>query len=328
MSGKAGENLQSTPASLIKAEVSIQVVRIGRKQMTLSVFRQLERDDEITGPIWGWVNYHPDNCADLPAHLHAVWQAGDKLKRATVHYHPQLLKNIYVNSDTNNGHPALTVLAYKALTGTFPWHGLVHKHYDFFCNISDYRSIKNEKAVICIRKKDDGNLAVTAAADDSISSREYNIIIKGILLKTIGEYYWLMKKIEYMGKELSADILNVREAYIDYEEHIREFYRCGQQYSYLDELHPDVKPIIDNCIYRINDIRDNFRELNTAKRILSIRKSELEGIIIQADLADDVGFDDVKIQVANIIDGHIAKYNSLLALWDEVKNSEQLFIAV
>lgn len=45
------------------ATVNIQVIRIGAKQMTLAVFRQLPRMDifdavgNLLAPPWGWVNY-------------------------------------------------------------------------------------------------------------------------------------------------------------------------------------------------------------------------------------------------------------------------------
>lgn len=49
--------------SISTASVDIQVMRVGAKQMTLAVFRQLQRQDifdesgELLAVPWGWVNY-------------------------------------------------------------------------------------------------------------------------------------------------------------------------------------------------------------------------------------------------------------------------------
>src|SRR5215510_10980403 len=49
--------------SISTATVDIQVMRIGTKQMTLAVFRQLpyrnifDRSGTLVAPTWGWVNY-------------------------------------------------------------------------------------------------------------------------------------------------------------------------------------------------------------------------------------------------------------------------------
>lgn len=77
-------------------QVEIQVLKIGAKQMTLSVFRQLTLepifapDGSWRGTPWGWVNYFWDSCgvvalyADLAnkKYLHVVWQDGNTLKRS------------------------------------------------------------------------------------------------------------------------------------------------------------------------------------------------------------------------------------------------------
>lgn len=55
--------VQTDDVSVTTVSVTLQVVRIGVKQMTLSVFRQLpiknifQPDGRLVGPPWGWVNY-------------------------------------------------------------------------------------------------------------------------------------------------------------------------------------------------------------------------------------------------------------------------------
>lgn len=66
-----GKRLQTiedhvTDIRISTATVDIQVMRIGTKQMTLAVFRQLPfseifcRDGNLLAPPWGWVNYDRD----------------------------------------------------------------------------------------------------------------------------------------------------------------------------------------------------------------------------------------------------------------------------
>jgi hypothetical protein len=79
----------STNEVLIKTvSVDIKVITLDKKKMTLSVFRQLEKDvllnDDGTlhGKPWGRVNYYWGNCEE--DHLHIVWQDGEDLKRSCV----------------------------------------------------------------------------------------------------------------------------------------------------------------------------------------------------------------------------------------------------
>jgi hypothetical protein len=67
--------------------VSVQALRIGTKQVTQSVFRQLREEPiidyntgELTGVPWGSVQYFWGACQD-GAHLHVVWHKGDQLRR-------------------------------------------------------------------------------------------------------------------------------------------------------------------------------------------------------------------------------------------------------
>ena len=87
--------------SLSVVGVSIKAVQIGKKQMTLSVFRQLEHEavwDPETfksrGVVWGRVNYFWPDDSDHSYFgfagvfqsqyepVHIVWQAGSALRRS------------------------------------------------------------------------------------------------------------------------------------------------------------------------------------------------------------------------------------------------------
>ncbi len=70
--------------------VDVAVVRIGKKQMTLSVFRQLEVERlidpatrQLRGVPWGRVRYH-NHCPERE-HLHIVWQKGRELRQDLVY---------------------------------------------------------------------------------------------------------------------------------------------------------------------------------------------------------------------------------------------------
>lgn len=81
--------IQVKQANLETVSVQIRVLKVGSRQMTLSVFRQLDEEsvfDEWTGrlkgSLWGRVNYTwpgHDNC------IHLVWQYGDELRRDCLH---------------------------------------------------------------------------------------------------------------------------------------------------------------------------------------------------------------------------------------------------
>ncbi|MFD5216942.1 hypothetical protein ACFWMH_04570 [Streptomyces tendae] len=87
-----GKQLTPQNATITTASIQVQALTIGKKQVTLAVFRQLEDEDIIkpldaglVGDPWGRVNYHPDKCAEDKEHIHVVWQRGDELRRATVY---------------------------------------------------------------------------------------------------------------------------------------------------------------------------------------------------------------------------------------------------
>jgi hypothetical protein len=84
--------LTTNDVTIKQVEVSIKVLKIGNKQVTLAVFRQLPEEQIIDydtgtflGQPWGRVNYHPDSeCQKMPAHFHVVWEKEGKLYRAAI----------------------------------------------------------------------------------------------------------------------------------------------------------------------------------------------------------------------------------------------------
>ena len=108
------KQLTTQNASITTVAVEVKALTIGSKQVTLSVFRQLQEepliahDGTLNGVPWGHVNYHPDKCGDDPEHLHIVWQKDDRLRRASVqapyaghHLHPAA--DLYVQARIWNG---------------------------------------------------------------------------------------------------------------------------------------------------------------------------------------------------------------------------------
>lgn len=70
--------------------VQINTITVGRKQVTLSLFRQLREEDLISddgtlnGIPWGYVNYCPGKDCPRRDHWHIVWQRGNELLRSAV----------------------------------------------------------------------------------------------------------------------------------------------------------------------------------------------------------------------------------------------------
>ena len=76
-------------ASIKTATVEVKALTISGKQVTQSVFRQLQEEDllnpetgQLNGVPWGRVNYYWGRCE--PSHLHVVWQKGGELRRSCV----------------------------------------------------------------------------------------------------------------------------------------------------------------------------------------------------------------------------------------------------
>lgn len=89
------KQLTTHNASLTTVAVEVKALTVSGKQVTLSVFRQLQEepvissDGTLNGVPWGYVNYHPDRCSDESPHWHIVWQQGDQLRRSRVTQEPR-----------------------------------------------------------------------------------------------------------------------------------------------------------------------------------------------------------------------------------------------
>jgi hypothetical protein len=86
----SGRQLTTTDVTVSTVSVQIKALTIGRKQMTMAVFRQLVAEDlidpqtcQLLGVPWGLVNYHP-GCDEDWTHLYVLWQREDQLRQATV----------------------------------------------------------------------------------------------------------------------------------------------------------------------------------------------------------------------------------------------------
>ncbi len=105
--------LTTEDVAITTLSIEVKVMKIGKRQVTLAVFRQLPEEpliDHLTGKLkgipWGRVNYHIE-CSDaVPVltyghetirkvfqedgikftvpHLHVVWQKGNELRRSVV----------------------------------------------------------------------------------------------------------------------------------------------------------------------------------------------------------------------------------------------------
>ena len=93
----ADKRLTPQNATITTASVQIKTLTVGGKQVTQAVFRQLReehlvsKDGYLNGVPWGYVNYHPDKCADYRPHRHVVWQQGEDLLRSQVNNDPDFI---------------------------------------------------------------------------------------------------------------------------------------------------------------------------------------------------------------------------------------------
>jgi hypothetical protein len=84
--------ITTSDVAIKQVEISIKVMKIGNRQVTQAVFKQLPEEqiiDYSTGKLrglpWGRVNYHPDlSCKDTVSHFHVVWQKDNILCRAAI----------------------------------------------------------------------------------------------------------------------------------------------------------------------------------------------------------------------------------------------------
>ena len=75
-------------AKINTVSVQIKTLTVTGKQVTLAVFRQIQRENIKAGDwgdpiLWGHVNYHTKDCPH-GRHVHVVWQKGDELRKADV----------------------------------------------------------------------------------------------------------------------------------------------------------------------------------------------------------------------------------------------------
>jgi hypothetical protein len=87
-----GRVLTALNAEVTTAAVSIDTIKIDRRQVTLAVFRQLCIEDifdwdamALRGVGWGWTNYLIDEHASPKRAIHIVWQRGSELRRCVVY---------------------------------------------------------------------------------------------------------------------------------------------------------------------------------------------------------------------------------------------------
>jgi hypothetical protein len=95
-----GAALTAHEATIQTASVEIQTLRVGKKQVTMGMFRQLPRAVlldydtlQLHGVPWGHVNYWWDGDGSQSwlgqsGKLHVVWQLGDTLQRGIVYQTP------------------------------------------------------------------------------------------------------------------------------------------------------------------------------------------------------------------------------------------------
>lgn len=86
-------NLEISRAELKTLSVEIKALTVSGKQMSLSVFRQLDQAGWLSlitgaegGTLWGRVEYFWDECKKSD-HLHIVWQEGNSLFRDCLFEH-------------------------------------------------------------------------------------------------------------------------------------------------------------------------------------------------------------------------------------------------
>ncbi|MFL6354563.1 MAG: hypothetical protein ACJ74Z_22310 [Bryobacteraceae bacterium] len=91
----AVRRITTQDAKIKTATVEVKALIISGKQVTLSVFRQFQKENLIDlesgllkGVPWGRVNYDPWGCTASDKHLHVVWQKGGELRRACVSAEP------------------------------------------------------------------------------------------------------------------------------------------------------------------------------------------------------------------------------------------------
>jgi hypothetical protein len=85
-----GRRITTHEATVKTAAVAVKTLTISGKQVTLAVFRQLQKEDlideksgDLRGVPWGTVNYFWGACEE-GSHLHVVWQKDVELRRSCI----------------------------------------------------------------------------------------------------------------------------------------------------------------------------------------------------------------------------------------------------
>jgi hypothetical protein len=96
-------SITTAEATVKTVTITVKAISINNKQMTLSMFRQLEDEDildvetlQLRGVPWGWVNYHFNNCQTdygaeitrMGPHLHLIWQKDNELRCCVLYLEP------------------------------------------------------------------------------------------------------------------------------------------------------------------------------------------------------------------------------------------------
>lgn len=121
MSDKPTEIIRAEEAQITTATVTIKTIRVGKKQLTLTLFRQLPQvnlvDVErcaLNGEVWGWVNYH---WGKDQVGTHFILQWGTVLCRALFEIKParQLAqqRRSHIHDMIDEGDRCLIGAAYK-----------------------------------------------------------------------------------------------------------------------------------------------------------------------------------------------------------------------
>jgi len=124
-------------ATIQTVQVEIKALKIGKKQVTMGLFRQLPYAElldpetvQLRGVPWGWVQYWWDGDGrehlNAGTRLHVVWQAGDVLRRAIVSDtpHPGRMGRYYNEHQEAITNWFLTSLpSAQTYTSTEQWNG-------------------------------------------------------------------------------------------------------------------------------------------------------------------------------------------------------------
>jgi hypothetical protein len=103
--------LTTDEVNIQAVSIDVQVIRIGKRQMTLAVLRQLRQEFlvdpetlELLGKPWGLVNVHNKNCRPPDLHHHVLWQKDGELRLCAIDvcwWHNDGLLDLYESQFSN-----------------------------------------------------------------------------------------------------------------------------------------------------------------------------------------------------------------------------------